>query len=285
MDLPTDVLRTFVTASDTGNFTDTAAIIHRTQSAVTMQIKRLEELIGCSLFQREGRKMKLTPEGQNLLWYARRIIKIHDEAVAVMRKPELTGRVRLGAPDDYAERLLPILLSRFGETYPQVQVEVFCRSDTGMMQLLNAGELDILIHGDSEVPRRGEIICRDQLVWVTSAKHFAHDQEPLPLAVYGSDCIYHNWAIKSLEGANRNYRFAYSSPSTTGILAAVRSGLAVTVAARSALPDDFRILDRSDGFPELPSIVITIIKASHQLSQAAESLATYVAESLKEVIN
>lgn len=285
MDMPTDVLRTFVTASDTGNFTDTAAIIHRTQSAVTMQIKRLEELTDCSLFQRDGRKMRLTPDGQNLLWYARRIIKIHDEAVAAMRKPELTGRVRLGAPDDYAERLLPILLSRFGDTYPQVQVEVFCRSDASMMQLLNTGELDILIHSDSEVPRRGEIICRDQLVWVTSAKHLAHEQDPLPLAVYGCDCIYHNWAVKSLEGVNRNYRFAYSSQSTTGILAAVRSGLAVTVAARSTLPDDFRILDRIDGFPELPSIVITIIKASHQLSQAAESLAAYVGESLREVIS
>lgn len=284
MDLPTDILRTFVTAADTGNYTDTAAIIHRTQSAVSMQIKRLEELVGYSLLQRNGRKMTLTGEGQSLLWYARRIIKIHDEAVAAMRQPELSGRVRLGAPDDYVERLLPLLLSRFSESHPHVQVEVSCRSDKGMMQLLDAGKLDILIHSDSEIPRRGETIIRDQLVWATSAKHLAHEQDPLPLALYDCDCIYRDWAIRSLEGANRNYRIAYSSPNTSGILAAVRSGLAVTVAGRGTLSDNFRILDTIDGFPELPSIVITIIKANNQLSQAAEALAKYVVASFKDLI-
>ncbi len=284
MDLPTDILRTFVTAADTGNYTNTAAIIHRTQSAVSMQIKRLEELVGYSLFQRNGRKMTLTGEGQSLLWYARRIIKIHDEAVAAMQQPELSGLVRLGAPDDYVERLLPLLLSRFSETHPHVQVEVSCRSNDGMMQLLDAGKLDILIHSNSEVPNRGETISRDQLVWATSVKHLVHEQDPLPLAVYDCDCIYRDWAIKSLEGANRNYRIAYSSPSTSGILAAVRSGLAVTVAGRSTLSDDFKILDTIDGFPDLPSIVITIIKANNQLSQAAEALATYVVASFKELI-
>ncbi|HKJ64824.1 MAG TPA: LysR substrate-binding domain-containing protein [Desulfopila sp.] len=285
MDLPTDILRTFVTAADTGNYTDTAAIIHRTQSAVSMQIKRLEELVGYSLFQRNGRKMTLTGEGQSLLWYARRIIKIHDEAVAAMRQPELSGRVRIGAPDDYAERLLPLLLCRFGETHPHVQVEVSCRSDESMMQLLDNGKLDILIHCNSEVPLRGKTISRDQLVWVTSPKHLVHEQDPLPLAVYDCNCIYRDWAIKSLEGACRNYRIAYSSPSTTGILAAVKSGLAVTVAGRGTLADDFRVLDDTDGFPVLPSIVITIVKASNQLSQAAEALATYVVDSFNDLIS
>jgi DNA-binding transcriptional LysR family regulator len=285
MDLPTDVLRTFVTASDTGNYTDTAAIIHRTQSAVTMQIKRLEELVGCSLFQRNGRKMTLTTEGQSLLSYARRIIHINDEAVSAIRRPELSGRVRLGAPDDYAERLLPLLLSRFAKTHPLVQVEVSCRSDKSMLQLLDSGNLDLLVHSTSEMPKRGEIICRDQLVWATSSKHLAHEQNPLPLAVYDCDCIYRDWAIKSLEGVNRNYRIAYSSPSTTGILAAVKSGLAITVAGRGALPVDFKVLGKDDNFPELPSIVLTLIRSNNQPSQAAEALAAYVAESFKDLIN
>ena len=285
MDLPTDVLRTFVLASDTGNYTDTAAIIHRTQSAVSMQIKKLEELIGCSLLQRNGRKMTLTSEGQNLLRYARRIIQIHDEAVAAIRQPELSGRVRLGAPDDYAERLLPLLLSRFATTHPHVQVEVSCRSDKSMLQLLDTGKLDLLVHSNSEIPKRGEIICRDQLVWATSTKHLAHEQTPLPLAVYDCECIYREWAVKSLEGVNRNYRIAYSSPSTTGILAAVKSGLAITVAGRGTLPSDIRILGKDDNFPELPSIFLTLIKSSNQLSQAAEALAAYVAESFKDLIN
>lgn len=285
MDLPTDVLRTFVTAADTGNYTETAVIVHRTQSAVSMQIKRLEDLIGYTLFQRNGRKMSLTSEGENLLRYARRIIKIHDEAVAAMREPELSGRVRLGAPDDYAERLLPLLLSRFGEAYPLIQVDVYCRGDKSMLQLLDAGELDLLIHSCSDVPERGQIICRDQLVWISSSSHLAHEQDPLPLAVYDSTCIYRDWAMKYLESAGINYRIAYFSPSTTGILAAVRSGLAVAVAGKGTLPSDFRILDGNDGFPELPNIVITLVKANNQLSQATEALATYVTESYKDLLN
>lgn len=284
MDLPTDVLRTFVTASDTGNYTDTAAIIHRTQSAVSMQIKKLEELVGCPLLQRSGRKMTLTSEGQNLLSYARRIIKIHDEAIAAMHRPELSGQVRLGAPDDYAERLLPILLSRFAQTHPNVQVEVSCRSGKDMLQLIDAEKLDLLVYCNSEIAQRGTTICRDQLVWATSAKHLIHEQAPLPLALYDCDCVYREWALKSLEATHRDYRLAYSSMSNTGILAAVRSGLAVTVAGKSTLPDDFRILDNHDNFPELPSIVITLIKASNSLSEAAEALASYVSESFKDLI-
>lgn len=285
MDLPTDVLRTFVTAADSGSYTDAAAIVHRTQSAVSMQIKRLEELLGRCLFIRNGRKMILTPEGQNLLVYARRILQIHDEAVSVMKQPEITGRVRLGAPDDYAEPLLPILLSRFAKTHPLVQVEVTCQPAANMLQLFDSGQLDLLIYSNSDVPKRGETICRDQLVWITSSKHLVHELDTVPLAVYNCGCIYRELAIKSLQGANKNYRIAYSSQNTTGIISAVRSGLAITVSGKSTIPNDVRVLSQSDGFPDLPSIVITLIKSKNLISQAADVLANYVTESFSELMH
>ncbi|MGL1930891.1 MAG: LysR substrate-binding domain-containing protein [Desulfotalea sp.] len=285
MDLPTDVLRTFVTAADSGSYTDAAAIVHRTQSAVSMQIKRLEELVERSLFIRNGRKMILTSEGQNLLVYARRILQIHDEAVLSMKRPDISGKVRIGAPDDYAEPLLPILLSRFAKTHPQVEVEVTCQPSASMLQLFDSGQLDLLIHSNSDVPKRGETICRDHLVWITSSKHLAHELDPVPLAVYNQGCKYRELAIKSLQGANKSYRIAYTSQNTTGIISAVKSGLAITVSGKSTIPSDVRVLGQSDGFPELPSIVITLIKSKNSISQAANVLAKYVAESFGELIH
>ncbi len=283
MDLPTDVLRTFVTAADSGSYTDAAAIVHRTQSAVSMQIKRLEDLVGRALFMRNGRRMTLTSEGQNLLMHARRILTVHDEAVSALKHPEISGRVRLGAPDDYAERLLPLLLSRFARTHPLVEVEVSCQPTASMLELIDSGKLDLLIHGNSDIPTRGETLCRDQLVWITSQQHLVHEQDPVPLAVYNCGCMYRQWAIQSLKGVNKSYRIAYSSQSKTGIFAAVKSGLAITAAGRSTIPDDVKIIGPSEGFPELPAIVITLIKSKNTLHQPAEILAKYVAESFSEL--
>lgn len=237
------------------------------------------------LFQRDGRKMALTSDGQNLLVYARRMLQIHDEAVSVIKQPEISGRVRLGAPDDYAEPLLPLLLSRFAKTHPHVQVEVICQPSANLLHLFDSGELDLLIHSNSEVPKRGEIICRDQLVWITSSNHLVHELDPVPLALYSCDCIYHESAIKSLRGANKNYRIAYSSQNTTSIISAVRCGLAITASGKSTIPNDVRVLGQSEGFPDLPSIVITLIKSKNSISQAADVFANYVIESFRDLIH
>ena len=126
MDLSTDLLRTFVAAADAQNFTTAGSIIGLTQSAVSMQMRRLEDGVGLPLFSRNGRVMALTPEGRSLLGYARRILKLHDEAIAAVTRPEMSGLVRLGAPDDLADKLLPGVLKRFFHTYPHVQVDVSC---------------------------------------------------------------------------------------------------------------------------------------------------------------
>jgi len=283
MELPTDLLRTFVAAADAESYTSAAAMVHRTQSAVSMQMKRLEEGMGQPLFERNGRAMRLTSQGVTLLWYARRILKLNDEAVAAVARPELSGSVRLGAPEDYAERLLPRVLARFAETYPQVQVDVVCEPGARLLAALDNSELDLMVHTNCEVPLRGETIYREQVVWVTSNRHLVHEQDPLPIAVYHEGCIFREWALRSLEGAGRSYRIAYTSLGIAGILAAVRGGLAVAPVGHSTLADGLRILGPADGFPELPTAVVTLIKSRGTPSPAMTSLADHVSESFREM--
>ncbi|WP_028583747.1 LysR substrate-binding domain-containing protein [Desulfogranum mediterraneum] len=283
MDLPSDLLRTFVAAADAKSYSRAAEIIHRSQSAVSMQMKRLEETVDCKLFKRSGHTMKLTRQGHTLLWYARRLLKLQEEAVAAMVQPELSGRVRLGAPETYAERQLPQILSRFAQTYPHVEVELACSPSQALLQALDDSELDLLIQTNGEVPGRGETIGHEQVVWAASKKHCVHEQDPVPIAVYYEACIWRDWAVKSLEGAGRSYRIACTSPSVSGLLAAAKGGLAVTVVGESCLSDDLFVLGPADGFPELPRSTVTLVQARHPLSQAAASLACYVTESFREM--
>jgi DNA-binding transcriptional LysR family regulator len=283
MELPTDLLRTFIAAADAESYTAAAAVVHRTQSAVSMQMKRLEEVVGKPMFLRNGRTMVLTSEGQTLLHYARRIIRLHDEAMAAVSRPDISGRVRLGAPYDFSDRLLPEVLSRFSAVYPLVQVDVSCDPSPHLTAAMDREELDLAVVINSEVPQRGVTIHHEPVVWITSNKHLAHEQEPLPIAVYDKQCIYHQWAIKSLDGQNRNYRIALTSPSTSAILAAVKGGLAIAPVGWNTIPKDIRILGPADGFPELPSAVVTLIKAPNPPSKAVEFLAEHITVRFNEL--
>ncbi len=283
MELPSDLLRTFITAADMQSYTTAASIVHRTQSAVSMQIKRLEEITGKQLFLRNGRSMILTEEGRTLLHYARRILKLQDEAVAAIFQPEISGSVRLGAPDDFSDRLLPEVLSRFSEAYSQVQLNVYCDSSSKLLKAMNHGELDLVIHINNDIQSRGIIIHHEPVVWITSTKHLTHEKEPLPLAVYNKECIYRQWATKSLDNQSRDYRIAFSSPSTSGILAAVRGGLAIAAVGKNSIPENVQILGPDEGFPELPSAVVSLIKAPGLQSKTVDFLSDHIRNRFHEL--
>lgn len=283
MELSTDLLQTFIAAADAESYTAAASIVHRTQSAVSMQIKRLEEVVGKPLFFRNGRTMMLTSEGQTLLYYARRILKLHDEAMAAVSRPEISGSVRLGAPYDFSDRLLPEVLARFAAVYPQVQVDVHCDPSPHLVAATDRKELDLAVVINGEVPQRGVAIHYEPLVWITSSKHLTHEMEPLPIAVYDNQCIYRQWAIKTLDGQSRNYRIAFTSPSTSAILAAVKAGLAIAPVGRNTISKGFRILGPADGFPELPSAAVTLIKATNPSSKSVEFLAEHITVRFNEL--
>ena len=274
--LDPDLLRTFVAIIDAGGFT-AAAQVHRTQSAVSMQVRRLETLLDRALFQREGRGVQLTPDGEALLGYARRLLKLHDEALAVLARPDLSGLVRLGTPDDYVGRFLPDILVRFARAFPRVQVEVHCEPSVNLRRLLAEDRLDLALITCTPGAETGEVLRREPTVWATAERHLAHEDEPLPLALFQAGCPFRDWALAGLSGLGRPYRIAYTSASISGVLAAVTAGLAVTVLGRSVLPAGVRPLGAAEGFPPLPPASITL-HHDGSVSAVAECLAGYMRE-------
>jgi DNA-binding transcriptional LysR family regulator len=279
--LDTDLLRTLVAIADSGSFTRAGELVHRTQSAVSMQVKRLEEAVGKPVFQRDGRSVLLTSEGEALLGYARRILKLHEEAVATLMQPELVGTVRVGTPDDYVMRFLPGILTRFAQDYPRIQVEVHCDPSYALLPRLDQGELDLALVTCQPGKESGEILRREPTVWATSERHLAHEEDPLPLALFQKGCFLRDWILQALDEAGRSYRIAYSTPSITGIHAAVSAGLAVTALARSILPPGVRALTGQSGFPRLPPTVIALRRAPGARSKAIDCLAGYIAEGFR----
>ncbi|MBK8508542.1 MAG: LysR family transcriptional regulator [Candidatus Competibacteraceae bacterium] len=275
--LDPDLLRTFVAIVDAGGFTQAAKQVHRTQSAVSMQVRRLEEILDRALFQRDGRGVQLSPDGEALLGYARRLLKLHDEALAALTRPDLSGLVRIGTPDDYVDRFLPEILSRFARAFPRVQVEVLCEPSVNLRRLLAEERLDLALITCTPGAETGEVLRREPVVWATAERHLAHENEPLPLALFQPGCSFREWALAALSEQGRSYRIAYTSASISGVLAAVTAGLAVTVLCRSVLPAGVRPLGVEEGFSVLPHASITLHRGS-AVSAVAECLAGYIRE-------
>lgn len=278
--LDTDQLRTLVAIADTGNFTRAADEVNKTQAAVSMQMRRLEESIGRPLFAKNGRVNRLTADGEQLLEYARRIIALSNEAITVFTEPELAGHVRIGTPDDYAERFLPGIFARFARTHPLVEVEIICEGSHYLQQRVNSGDIDLAIATHSDPGVEGEVIRRERLCWVSSPRHKIEEREVLPLAMGPMTCSWRHTAAQALDGLNRPYRILYSSPSATALSAAVFSGLAITVLPESAVRPGMRRLSEEEGFPELPACDIALLRSSTATSSSVDALASHVKESL-----
>jgi DNA-binding transcriptional LysR family regulator len=264
--LDVDLLKTFLAIADTGSFTKAAEEVHKTQSAISMQMKRLEELLGVPLFAKDGRMSRFTPDGERLVDYARRIVSFNDEVVASFTKPELAGTIRFGTPDDYAERFLPEILARFARTHPLITVDVDCLGSGELFARVKRGEIDLALV--------------TQLVWVTSMRHCAHMAEVLPLAVSHAGCEWRSKVLKSLDKQQRKYRVAYSTPNSNAVNAAVMQGLAVGAMPELCVRPGMRILTEKDGFPALGSFDIGLVRKPGKANKAIEALARHVTESL-----
>jgi DNA-binding transcriptional LysR family regulator len=260
--LEPELLRSFVAIAEGGSFTAAARRVNRTQSAVSMQIKRLEELLGRELFRRDSRTVSLTPDGETLLGHARGILRAHQEALACFDREALAGEVAIGAPDDYASTFLPRILARFGETHPRVLVNVVCRPSVDLLGCLAEGSVDMALVTQGSGESGGVLVHREPLVWMTSACHRAHEQDPLPLAVFHHGCCFRRAATERLIRAGRPSRIAYTSLSVAGIYAALDAGLAVSVLLRSNLRPGLRTLTEAEGFPPLPEVGLTLQRSA-----------------------
>jgi DNA-binding transcriptional LysR family regulator len=276
--LDIDLLKTFLAIADTGSFTRAADDVHKTQSAVSMQMKRLEDLLGRPLFARDGRASRFTPDGERLIEYARRIVAMNDEAVSAFTRPELTGTVRFGTPDDYADRFLPEIVARFARTHPLVTVDVECLNSATLFDRARKGEMDLALVTLGCDITSGEPIRREPLVWVTSARHNVHMLDVLPLA--SPDCEWRKAALKALDGQKRKYRIAYASSNSNAISAVVQTGLAVGAVPELCVRPGMRVLTERDGFPAIGTFDIGLVRRPGRSSSAIEALARHVTESI-----
>lgn len=278
--LDIDQLRTFLAVERTRNFTRAGDIVAKTQSAVSMQIRRLEEQLDRRLFER-GREVTLTPDGERLLRYARDIVDASNEALAAFDSEALSGSVALGTADDYAERYLPAILAGFSEANPLVEVSVICESTFDLQHRIAGGELDVAIVTHNEVRRASELLRVEPLHWVTSARHSVHRADPLPLALGSPHCLWRAQALRLLDAEHRAHRLLYTSYSATVISSAVLSGLAVSVLPESAVRPEMRVLGERDGFPTLDPCEIGIIHGAREDDPIVRALVEHIRHSLE----
>jgi DNA-binding transcriptional LysR family regulator len=278
--LDIDQLRTFIAIAETGSFTKAAEVVNKTQSAVSMQMKRLEERIERPIFARDGRASKLTEDGARLLDYARRLVKLNVETVAAFSDAALSGRVRLGVPDDYADRYLPEIMARFSRAYPGVELTVICEPSIDLLERIDGNEIDLAIVTNCESKRASETFRRERLLWVTSNRHGIHLEEPLPLALGRPTCTWRRTAIERLDSIGKPYRVLYSSSNAGAVAAAVLAGLAVSVLAESGLRPGMRVLTAAEGFPELTTCRVGLLRNAHDSSALADALAEHIISSL-----
>lgn len=276
--LDMDLLRSFVMIAENGSFTRAAKALHLQQSTISLQMKRLEGTVGSRLLQRSPQLVVLTPEGEVLLDYARKLLDLNDEVIAKVQEPRMKGVVRLGSPEDFATLHLPASLARFAHAYPDVSLEVTCDLTLLLLDKFRRGLLDIvLIKRESLGFANATRVWREPLVWV-AGKIDVRSAAVLPLAVSPKPCVYRKTAIDSLTRAKRPWRVSYTCGSLAGTLAAVRAKLGVTVLPKAMVPDDLQIFDGVH-LPELKDTEIALMEQK-RLSLPAQKLRDFVIRSL-----
>ncbi|MCC8972752.1 LysR substrate-binding domain-containing protein [Bradyrhizobium brasilense] len=278
--LDPDLLQAFVAVAEHRSFTRAASALNRTQSAVSMQVKRLEERLQAELFHRSTSSVDLSAAGEGLLGYARRILSLNAEAVGRVREHGTDGRVRLGVMDDYGTMIVPPLLKDFIASYPLIHVEM----ETGLTSTMTdrLGEAyDLVIAMHPEGRGEGELLRTEQAVWAASAAHRVEELDPLPVALYPQGCLFRSWAMQALDQANRPWRLAFVSHSLSAVEAIAAQGLAVTVVKSGTFPPTLRRLTARDGMPRLPRAEIRLHRAQN-LSHAASLLADHLVAALRQ---
>ncbi len=263
--LELDLLKTLVAISETGNFSAAAEVVYRTPSAVSMQVKRIEELLGRSIFKRDSRSVTLTEDGEILLVHARRVLALNQQMVAKFITPEVSGVVRLGAVDHATEQFLPMALRRFADTHPGVTVDVTVENSALQENLIKRNELDIAILTccDKTIKETGaEILYWEDLVWAGLKGGIAAEQVPIPVSVWEEGCVWRKAALEGLEEQQRDYRITFKSAHIAGQKAGILADLAIAPLPASSCDENIIELDESLGLPKMPKYALGMIIAT-----------------------
>jgi len=277
--LDLDQLQSFCAIADCGSFTEAARRINKTQSAVSMQIKRLEERLGRTLLTRDGRSVALTNDGEAVYSRARRMLRTNAEIMDLFCEGDLAGSIRFGVPDDYAVRLLPVILSSFQRTHPRIVVDVRCQPSEELLDGMKTGKYDLIVFSQGTSHEYGELFRTERMFWVASHGGTALDQDPLPIAG-GQHCCWKENAVEALNRIGRDYRIAYTSSNAIAIASAVLTDLAVGFLPESALQPGMRVISEDKNLPRLRDAQIALMRASHAYGGIYDALAAHIVASM-----
>ena len=271
--LDTDQLRSFLAIVDTGSFTRAADRVNKTQSAISMHIRRLEERLGTELFVKQGRGVRLSASGERLIDHARAMLQAEASALASIAGKGLTGRVRIGSPDDYAEPFLPAILSNFRARNPLVEIAVICEASVHLSERIRSRDLDLALVTDCAVIHDVEVIREEPLVWISRGSMRFEAGSTVPLALGGPTCSWRQQAEAALEAAGLAYRLVLVSNNYAAIAPIVDSGLAITILPLGAMRPGQRVLNESDGLPKLTQSRMGLIRPATTPTREALALA------------
>jgi DNA-binding transcriptional LysR family regulator len=274
------LVRTFVTAADSASMTVAANSLHLTQGAVSQQIRRLEEALGCTLFERDRRGLRLTPVGERLLGKARRLLGMNDEIWAEMCASALQGRVRLGVPYDLVGTTLAPVFRAYTEAWPQIDISLVCGSSPELAETLAAGDIDLAIIEEPVGVTTGECLRVEPLVWVGARGGRARLKRPLPVSMVTDTCAFRPVVLAALRDQGFEWRTVFENGNIEATTATVRTDLAVTAWLASTVPADLDILGADAGLPALPNFSINLHLPRHGGDAAAQEFARFLREGL-----
>lgn len=281
--LELNLLQTLAAVRECGTLAKAADRVNRTQSAVSLQVQRLEALVGVELFSREGRALRLNPAGEALVTYAERMLELNGEAVAAVRGRTVSGSVRLGMSVDFEHTWLPRAMARFATTHPRIHVELRVDRNSALQQAVAKRELDIALVFDDASPRKAALGVT-RMEWIASPA-FAWDRSAeLPLLLLEDPCMFRTAAIKALDEAGIGWRVAVSSPSLGGIWATASACMGVTARSAAAIPEGLAAVGARLELPALPDVGIRIIEAATRGSAPRATLRNVLHEVVEELL-
>jgi len=276
-DLDLALLRAFLAVVQTGSVTAAAHILNRTQAAVSLQIKRLEESLDQPLFERGHKRLTLAPAGEQLVGLAQRLVAMNDEVFESMTTPSFEGEVRLGIPVDLIVTYAAPILRRFNERWPSVRVSLNALNSHDLVEALGQGKIDLAMTTDLDTGGRGvELLARDDLVWVSSPGGKAHRRTPLPIAVGGRSCRFRPVLIEALRQHGIEWRVVVEVANQDAVNATVAAGISVSVMLRETVPSSFEVVPRGNGLPDLPSFAINLRTPAGGATELAEEMARHI---------
>lgn len=282
-DLSIDLLRSFVTIAETGSYTRAAAQLYRTQPALSLQIKRLEERLGTRLFQRNGRQTTTTEAGQVLLEYARRILDLNEEALTKLSVVDAEGAVRIGVLEEVAMGPLVGLLMKFGRLCTKIRLELHVATSYELVGRIKENKLCLAVANGAFWTENKLPLWQEPYGWAANPAYTFHNRDPLPLVLYPDEypCTIRESALESLRAQGRRWEIVFSSASDAAVLAAVRAGLGIGLLSKSTLTPDLQMLGLSDGLSSVAPAEIALYRGSKATSEAVDSLADFLISHLQ----